>query len=627
MIQLKNIQLIRHAKVLLHQANARIYPQQKVALVGNNGTGKSSLLALIQHEIEPDQGSVSYPKDWRVTAIAQEISQADQLKTAINYVIDGDFVFRQVEKALAHAHQTQDSLQIATLHEKMYHIDGYRMQARAGTLLHGLGFSTTQQQRSVKSFSGGWQMRLNLARALLCPSDLLLLDEPTNHLDLDTLIWLEQWLRNYQGTLLLVSHDRDFLDNVTQQTLHIENHGITLYHGNYSQFEQERAQLRAQQVAKINKQAAQKAHIQKFIDQFRAKASKARQVQSRLKALERLEYVATIAPPTNYNIVFAPPKTLPNPLIHLDQVCAGYEQHIILKNLQLQITNTARLGLLGRNGAGKSTFIKLLTGALNPKSGTMTRHPKLNIGYFAQHQLSLLPVESTPYSYLSASIPEHSEAERRRFLGQYGFTGDDVHHPITHFSGGEKARLVLASLVAQQPNLLILDEPTNHLDIDIRQALTLGLQSYQGALIIVSHDRYLLQATCNEFFLVDQHQVTPFQEDLEGYQRWLLQQHKPEADNQNKVSTSNRSSNKKHGIQRRQLLASLTKQCAALEKQMTHLTAILASNEAKMNESTFYTHQTSSEIKVFNQQHKEIQAQLEHVEATWVAVQQTIDEL
>jgi ATP-binding cassette, subfamily F, member 3 len=625
MIQLKNIQLIRHTKILLDKVNVRIFPQQKVAIVGNNGSGKSSLLALIQQEVTPDQGSVSYPKDWRVTAIAQEISPTDQLKTAIDYVIDGDILFRQTEQALASAHQAQDPLKIATLHEKMYQIDGYRMQAQAGTLLHGLGFSSPQQQQTVGSFSGGWQMRLNLARALLCPSDLLLLDEPTNHLDLDTLIWLEQWLHNYKGTLLLVSHDRDFLDQVVQQTLHIENQSLTLYQGNYSRFEQERAQIRAQQVAQINKQAAQKAHIQKFIDQFRAKASKAKQVQSRLKALDRIEAIADLSTTTQYNIVFLPPKSLPNPLINLDKVYAGYDEKIVLKDVQLHIGNTARIGLLGRNGAGKSTLIKLLTGALQPQSGTVTRHPQINIGYFAQHQLNLLTDKCTPYSYLSTSTPEHSEAERRRFLGQYGFAGDDVHQPLTSFSGGEKARLVLAGLVAQKPNLLILDEPTNHLDIEIRQALTLGLQSYQGALIIVSHDRYLLQATCDELFLVHQHQVTPFQEDLAGYQRWLL--HQNSLSDKTTASKNKQPSNKKHSQQRRQLLAPLTKQSAKLEKEISQLTELLATHEAKMSEPTFYTSQTSVEIKDFLQQHQQTQIRLETVESEWLAVQQAIDEL
>ena len=526
MIVFKDEQLIRQGNLLLEQANATIFPKHKVGLVGKNGCGKSSLLSLIQGNSTIDHGEYSHPKNWSIASVVQDISDHDLQPSALNYVIDGDEPFRNLEAQLHQAERDFDANKIALLHDEMNTIDAYSIESRAATLLAGLGFAHDQQQLIVQSFSGGWRMRLNLARALLCRSDLLLLDEPTNHLDLDALIWLEGWLKQYQGTLILISHDRDFLDQVVEQIIHIDQKHLTLYQGNYSAFEKLRAEKLMQQQALYEKQTQQKAHMKKFVDRFRAKASKAKQVQSRLKALDKMADISAAHIDSPFSMSFFAPEKLPQPLVQLDQVEAGYQDKIILEKIKLNLTPGARIGLLGRNGAGKSMFIKLLAGEIKAISGCYEVNNGVKIGYFAQHQLETLHAPSSPLEHLQRLAPKHTEQQLRDYLGGYAFQSQQALRPVENFSGGEKARLVLALIVWQRPNLL-LDEPTNHLDLEMRHALTLALQDFTGAMLIVSHDRHLLKSTCDDYYLVDQKQLQPFLGNLDDYHTWLLQYQAP----------------------------------------------------------------------------------------------------
>ncbi|GAL24371.1 glutathione-regulated potassium-efflux system ATP-binding protein [Vibrio variabilis] len=500
MITFSDIQLLRGGKPLLDQASATIHPGDKVGLVGKNGCGKSTLFALLKDELSIDAGSFSQPAHWELAWVAQETPALE--RTAIEYVIDGDREYRALEQKLVDAEQQDNGTLVAELHGKIEVIGGYSIRARAAELLDGLGFSQEQMTWNLTQFSGGWRMRLNLAQALLCRSDLLLLDEPTNHLDLDAVMWLERWLQSYPGTLVLISHDRDFLDPIVGRIIHIENQLLNEYTGNYSSFEEQRAQKLILQQAQYQKQQKQMSHMQKYIDRFRYKASKARQAQSRIKALERMEKVLPAQFDNPFSFEFREPAALPNPIIMMDDVSAGYDDNIILEKIRLNLVPGSRIGLLGRNGAGKSTLIKLLSGELGAKGGDLNYSQGVKIGYFAQHQLETLHPEETPLQHMMQIAPQHTEQQLRDYLGSFGFQGDKALEKVAPFSGGEKARLVLALVVWQKPNLLLLDEPTNHLDLDMRQALTLALQTFEGAMVIVSHDRYLLRATTDDLYLV-----------------------------------------------------------------------------------------------------------------------------
>jgi ATP-binding cassette, subfamily F, member 3 len=519
MIVLRDLQLRRGAKVLFEGASLTFNRGHNIGVTGANGSGKSSLFALLLDELHQDAGEFEIQPGLVLAHVAQETPATGQ--AAIEYVLDGDAELRQLESDLLAAEQAHNGTRIAELHEDMRRIGAYSARARAGQLMHGLGFAYSDIDRPVAQFSGGWRVRLNLARALMCRSDILLLDEPTNHLDLDAIFWLEQWLSIYPGTLLLISHDRDFLDAVAGAICHIEGQRLRLYAGNYSAFETQRAAQLAQQQATYEKQQRQIAHLQSFVDRFKAKATKARQAQSRIKALDRMQKIAAAHVDTPFEFAFRQPAVQPDPVLTLDGVEAGYGDATVLSGIRMTLRAGTRLGLLGRNGAGKSTMMKLLAGALAPLSGGRVEGKGLQIGYFAQHQLEQLRPEESPLWHLTRLSPGTREQELRNFLGGFDFHGDQVTEPVAPMSGGEKSRLALALIVWQRPNLLLLDEPTNHLDLAMRHALTLGLQDYEGALVLVSHDRSLLRASTDELWLVEGGTVEPFDGDLEDYARRL----------------------------------------------------------------------------------------------------------
>ena len=519
MIVLRALQLRRGVKVLFEDASLTFNRGQKIGVTGANGSGKSSLFALLLGELHQDAGDLEIQPNLVVAHVAQETPATDQL--AIEYVLDGDAELRALEQQLHAAEQAHNGTRIAELHEDLHRIGGYAARARAAQLMHGLGFDDAEIARPVEQFSGGWRVRLNLSRALMCRSDLLLLDEPTNHLDLDAIVWLEQWLSGYPGTLLMISHDREFLDTVGDAICHIESQRIRLYAGNYSAFEAQRAAQLAQQQATYIKQQREIAHLQSFVDRFKAQATKARQAQSRIKALARMEKIAAAHVDTPFEFAFRKPAVQSDPMLHLDGVAAGYGEVAILSDIRLTLRPGSRLGLLGRNGAGKSTMMKLLAGALQPLTGQRTEGKGLQIGYFAQHQLEQLRPDESALWHLTRLSPKTREQELRDFIGGFNFHGDQATSPVGPMSGGEKSRLALALIVWQRPNLLLLDEPTNHLDLEMRHALTLGLQDYEGALVLVSHDRSLLRATADELWLVNEGKVLEFDGDLEDYAKRL----------------------------------------------------------------------------------------------------------
>jgi ATP-binding cassette subfamily F protein 3 len=527
MLNFSDLSLRRGPRLLFEQASFTIHPGHKVGLTGANGCGKSSLFALLRGELHADSGDFSIPPKWVIAHVAQETPALE--KSAIDYVLDGDVELRQVERALEAAVMADDGHKQGELHAQLEAIDGYTARSRASRLLHGLGFKPGEEERLVTTFSGGWRMRLNLAQALMCRSDLLLLDEPTNHLDLDAVIWLQEWLRSYPGTLMLISHDRDFLDEVVDEILHVEQQRITLYSGNYSAFEHIRAERLANQQSAYEKQQREIKHVQSYIDRFRAKATKAKQAQSRIKALQRMEQIAPAHVDSPFHFAFRSPEKLPDPLLMLDKIDVGYDDKLILNGVRLSLYPGDRIGLLGHNGAGKSTLIKLIAGELSCRAGEIKPAKDLKVGYFAQHQLEQLHAESTPVEHLQRLDPKADEQSLRDYIGGFGFTNDRALSPVAPFSGGEKARLVLALLVYQRPNLLLLDEPTNHLDLEMRHALALALQDFEGALVVVSHDRHLLRSVTDKLLLVDSGKADEFDGDLDDYRRWISTQQNEES--------------------------------------------------------------------------------------------------
>ena len=519
MIQLRGVTLLRGAKRLLDGANLAVHPGQTIGVIGSNGCGTSSLFRLLLDQLHPEAGDVSVPPRWVVATVEQETEALD--RTAIEFVIDGDAGLRTIERELAEAEAAEDGMRQGELHGHLGEIDGYGAKARAATLLSGLGFSQADHQRPIADFSGGWRVRVQVARALMARSDLLLLDEPTNHLDLDAVIWLEAWLKAYAGTLLVISHDREFLDNVVGAVCHFENRQLRLYSGGYSDFERARAEALDQQNALHAKQQRQIAHLESYIERFRAQATKARQAQSRIKALDRIEVVARAQADAPFEFEFAEPGGAADPLLLLDGVAVGYGDTVVLGGVSINIRPGSRIGLLGRNGAGKSTLTKLLAGTLAPLSGERLEGKGLRIGYFAQHQLEQLRPDDTPLRHMTRLDSRTREQDHRDFLGGFGFRGDEALLPVGPMSGGEKARLALALIVHTKPHLLLLDEPTNHLDLDMRAALMLALQSFTGALVLVSHDRSLLRVAVDEFLLVAHGKVSPFDGDLDDYRDWL----------------------------------------------------------------------------------------------------------
>ncbi|EJT8118193.1 ABC transporter ATP-binding protein [Salmonella enterica] len=627
MIVFSSLQIRRGVRVLLDNASATINPGQKVGLVGKNGCGKSTLLALLKNEISADAGSFTLPGTWQLAWVNQETPALPQ--PAIEYVIDGDREYRQLNDA----NERNDGHAIASIHGKLDAIDAWTVRSRAASLLHGLGFSNDQLERPVSDFSGGWRMRLNLAQALICRSDLLLLDEPTNHLDLDAVIWLEKWLKSYPGTLILISHDRDFLDPIVDKIIHIEQQTLFEYTGNYSAFEVQRATRLAQQQAMYESQQERVAHLQSYIDRFRAKATKAKQAQSRIKMLERMELIAPAHVDNPFHFSFRAPESLPNPLLKMEKVSAGYGDRIILESIKLNLVPGSRIGLLGRNGAGKSTLIKLLAGELEPLHGEIGLAKGIKLGYFAQHQLEFLRADESPLQHMARLAPQELEQKLRDYLGGFGFQGDKVTEETQRFSGGEKARLVLALIVWQRPNLLLLDEPTNHLDLDMRQALTEALIDFEGALVVVSHDRHLIRSTTDDLYLVHDKKVEPFDGDLEDYQQWLsdVQKQENQADNAPKENNANSAQSRKDQKRREAELRTLTqplrKEITRLEKEMEKLNAQLAQAEEKLGDSSLYDPSRKAEMTECLQLQASAKSGLEACEMAWLEAQEQLEQM
>lgn len=628
MLRFTQLGLRRGKRLLFADASITIHPGQRVGLTGANGTGKSSLFAMIKDEIHPDEGDFYRPKEWVIAHVAQETPS--DTRATIEYVLDGDVELRQTEQALEQAEQEHQGERAAELHAHLDTIDGYTARSRAARLLHGLGFQPGEEEQPVNQFSGGWRMRMNLARALMCRSDLLLLDEPTNHLDLDAVIWLESWLKSYKGTLLLISHDRDFLDAVTSHIAHIEQERITLYSGNYSAFEHTRAERLANQQAVYEKQQREIAHIHSYVERFRAKATKARQAQSRIKALERMELIAPAHVDSPFHFAFQQPEKNPRPLLKLEQTSAGYDDKIILECINLSLAPGDRVGLLGPNGAGKSTMIKLLAGELAPKTGERQTAQDLKIGYFAQHQLDQLHPEHTPLEHMLQLDPQAREQSIRNYLGGFGFSGDRAESPVAPFSGGEKARLVLALLVYQRPNLLLLDEPTNHLDIEMRHALSIALQDFVGAMVIVSHDRHMLRTTTDLLLLVNDGEAEEFAGDLDDYPRWLLEnrtdgrEKRTTGPSSGKQGAISRKEQKRQEAEQRRQLQPLRNQLKKLEQQVEQLTAKQKDLEQELAEPEIYAEANKDKLKQLLNDKATLDQKLAEAEEKWLS---TEDEL
>lgn len=639
MIQADGIGLIRGGKQLLAHSSFTIFPGQRVGLVGANGSGKSSLFALLRGEIKEDAGHLQLPSSWRVASVAQETPALDT--SALEYVISGDAEYSNLQTRLATAEAQNNGTLIAELHGQIDAIGGYQIEARAASLLAGLGFTQAQLKQPVRAFSGGWRMRLNLAQALIARSDLLLLDEPTNHLDLDAIYWLESWLLKYPGTLILISHDREFLDGVISHTIHIERQQTHSYTGNYSSFQRQRSEQLAQQQQQYAKEQTQRAHLQSFIDRFKAKASKAKQAQSRIKALEKLNASAPLAEASAFTFNFREPSKLPNPLIEMEKLRAGYGETTILEDIHLNLVPGSRIGLLGHNGAGKSTLMKLLAGTLAPLAGKRHVSAGLEIGYFAQHQLETLHAEESPMTHLQRLDPMASEQSLRDYLGGFGFHGDAAFALSGPFSGGEKARLVLALIVYQKPNLLLLDEPTNHLDLDIREALIRALQAFSGAMVIVSHDRHFLRATVDDFYLVANQRVEAFPGTLEDYHQWVEDERNQQKADARKLDAAgsydnaanapakelNKKELRQAAADKRKLLKPLQTKVKQIEGHMQQANDALADIHQQLSDSSIYESTHKQKLTELLRQQGEFQQQLEEAESQWLALQEELEAL
>jgi ATP-binding cassette subfamily F protein 3 len=617
MLNFTDISIRRGTRVLFEKATFNLFRGEKIGITGENGSGKSTLLALVRGEVAPETGSFDMPGNLAVAHVAQELSAGDE--PAIEFVLNGDPELRAVERQIAAAEAADDGHRLAELYGHYDAIGGYHARSRAATLLHGLGFTTVDEQRPVREFSGGWRVRLNVAKALMCRSDLLLLDEPTNHLDLDAVLWLEQWLRDYRGTLLLIAHDRDFLDRICNRIVNIEQGRIDVYRGNYSDFEEARAARLAQVQALYERQQREIEHIESFITRFKAKASKARQAQSRIKALERMQRIAPAHVDSEFTFSFREPYKLPRPLLAIDDQATGYGGEALVEGISLTISPGARMALLGHNGAGKSTVIKLLAGELPALGGERVEARDLRTGYFAQHQLEQLREAESPLQHLrNLGVPEAvkaTEQELRDFLGTFGFRGDRVFEPIGPFSGGEKARLVLALLTYLRPNLLLLDEPTNHLDLEMRQALALALQDYSGAVLMVSHDRHLLRTVIDEFYLVAGGRVTPFDGDLEDYARWAAANPKDAPEKPAKPVKARRAD-----APRRTPGSALKAELARLDEQLGRMQQQQREIELQLSAADVYHADNKSRLRELLDRQSTLKKELDKVEASWMDV-------
>ncbi len=613
MITLQQATLKRAQKVLIENTTLTIHSKQKIGLIGDNGSGKSSFFAMLQGELELHQGSLFLPNQLAITHVKQETPTSKN--PAIDYVIEGDYQYCQIMEALKIAEEQGDPYALGECHDQLASINGYAITGKAEKILKGLGFKPDELSKPTTEFSGGWRMRLNLAQALMSPANLMLLDEPTNHLDLDAIIWLEKWLQDYSGTLLIISHDREFLDNTINYILQFTQQSLRLYRGNYSQFEKQQAEQIMLQQAAYTKQQAQITHMQSFIDRFRAKATKAKQAQSRLKALQKIDLIAAVQTQAAFQFKFRPPKACPNPLVRIEKANIGYSAaNLVLTDVDVQIVPENRIGLLGVNGAGKSTLIKVIADKLPPISGLVHFYKGIKIGYFAQHQVEHLNFNLSPLELLKEIAGNHSEQELRNFLGTFNFSKEMATNKIAHFSGGEKARLALALIVWQAPNLLLLDEPTNHLDMNLREALILALQEYTGALILVSHDRHLIRTTTDELLVINDGQVERFIGDLDDYREnvFIKLADKPTP----KV-------NKNPGKEKTELeskLGSLEKALKKLQKQAEILEGLLA-------DPKLYENQENEAIKTYQQQLNELRTEIQKVEENWLRLFEQLERM
>ena len=639
MIQLDQLSIRSGGRILFQKASMQLHPGWKIGLTGVNGAGKSTLFSALLGGMESDSGSLTRPNIWTVAHMAQEIKALDM--KAIDFVLSGDEEYWLIQDKLNHSEDLSND-ELAHLYSRFEEIHGYTAASKASQLMAGLGFFEHQSELLVSSFSGGWRMRLNLARTLMSRSDLLLLDEPTNHLDLDAILWLEDWLKAYEGTLILISHDRDFLDAITDHILHIENQVLTLYTGNYSTFETTRAERLAQQQQAFEKQQEAKAHLQKFIDRFKAKATKARQAQSRIKQLERMQELAPAHVDNPFTFSFREPSKMSSPLLTLEHADIGYGDKLIVTNVNLQITPSSRIGLLGMNGAGKSTLIKSLVGDLPLIQGLRKDSELLNIGYFAQHQMDALDGNASPMLQLSRiADPKISEAALRSFLGSFGFSGERMDTPSESFSGGERARLALALIVWLRPNVLILDEPTNHLDLDMRHALTMALQDFEGAVVLVSHERQLIASVCDELILVHAGQSKEFDGDLQDYATWLRQARidmikngqQPSAPVQSQViekptiSKLDKEAQRKEAARQRELSRPIRKNIEKIESQIGKIQPRLAEIEALLADSTLYEANRKDDLlKLMNEQ-TELKVKLEQTEEKMLQLMMELETL
>ena len=645
MLSFTDVTIRRGPRVLFSGASLGLFRGEKVGITGENGSGKSSLLALVRGELQPDAGTFEMPSSLAVAHVSQELLTTD--RPAIEFVLDGDAELRTIERAIAKAEERNDGARLGELYAHYAAAGGYDARSRAGRLMHGLGFSSADETRPVSAFSGGWRVRLNVAQALMCRSDLLLLDEPTNHLDLDAILWLEAWLREYPGTLLLIAHDREFLDRIVDRVVNLEHGKARAYRGNYSAFEEQRASELAEQSALFTRQQREIRHMESFVERFRAKASKARQAQSRLKALERMQRIAPAHVESPFEFSFAPPAKLPRPLLALTDQAVGYAGPPVLEHLSLTLSPGDRVALLGRNGAGKSTLMKLLAGELPPLSGERAEARDLRIGYFAQHQLEQLAVQESPLQNLrrvgADAAARATEQELRDFLAGFGFRGDRVFEPVAPFSGGEKARLVLALVTFLRPNLLLLDEPTNHLDLEMRQALAVALQDYAGAVVLVSHDRHLLRTVADELHIVHAGRAQPFEGDLEDYAQWLTDAHQADTDrtaaaaddptpqageagSEREVQTAEaRKQRKREDAQRRNRLSPLKAEVTRCEQELDRLARETADLQARLADPALYLDDGRERLRELLKRQGELARATEQTEAAWLEASEQLE--
>ncbi|MGI9220553.1 MAG: ATP-binding cassette domain-containing protein [Woeseiaceae bacterium] len=630
MLALTNIAIRRGRNILIEGASMQLHAGQRVGVIGANGCGKSSMFAMIMGELEPDDGELTLDDKDVIAHVAQESPHGSG--SAVDYVMDGDHELRQVQAAIAAGEADENRPDLHDFYERMEAIDGYTAESRASRLLHGLGFAAGEYSKAVKEFSGGWRMRLNLARALMCRSDILLLDEPTNHLDLPAILWLERWLKRYDGILLVVSHDRDFLDQVCTRVAHIENQAVNLYTGNYSQFEAMRAEKLALQQAMFARQQKQVKHIQSYVDRFRYKASKARQAQSRIKMLERMEKIAPAHVDSPFQFHFLEPKRQPQHLLGLTDAAVGYGEDVVLDNIDLNLAAGDRFGLLGVNGAGKSTLVKALSTGSTLLNGERVLSKDTKIGYFAQHQLELLQPERSPIDHLWEYAPDDREQDHRNYLGRFGFGGERIFEPVAPFSGGEKARLVLALMIRQAPNLLLLDEPTNHLDLEMRQALSVALIEYTGALVVISHDRHLLRSVCDELLIVHDGKVDRFNRSLDDYPTWLREQE--EALDQDIGDTGNaapksinRKQQRRAQAQERERIKPLRDAVRKVEKELEKQRKQLAELDDKLTDEAIYTDPgRSDEVASLVKDQASVRLEIESLEWQWLEASEKLEQ-